>query len=76
MLPNPTPYPQFRFVRFNPVRAQRGKEAAEVEVMFSVAEDERGRLWMSEADIRANILQYGEHAQLKLALAAYGSRKK
>jgi hypothetical protein len=61
--------PLFTFLRFNPRRAQRGAEAAEVEVTWADGETET--LWMSEKDIRANAKKVGEQAGLTAALDAY-----
>jgi len=61
--------PLFTFLRFNPRRAQRGAEAAEVEVTWADGETET--LWMSEKDIRSNAKEFGEQAGLTAALDAY-----
>jgi hypothetical protein len=61
--------PLFTLVRFNPRRAQRGAEAAEVEVTWPDGETET--LWMSKKDLRDNAKEYGEQAGLTAALDAY-----
>lgn len=61
---------QFRFVAFVPSRAFRDKEAARVEVIQAGEQD---LLWMSIADLRANIEGFGQHPELEKALEAYGS---
>lgn len=61
--------PLFTLVRFNPRRAQRGAEAAEVEVTWPDGETET--LWMSKKDIRDNAKEYGSQAGLTAALNAY-----
>jgi hypothetical protein len=58
----------FRLVRFNPRRASRNAPAAEVEFADS---GHMYRLWMTEADIRANVADYGPHPGLLAALGAY-----
>lgn len=47
---------QFRFVEFVTSRAFRGKEATRVEV---VQAGEQHMLWMSIADLQANIEEFG-----------------
>lgn len=64
-------YPQFRFIEFNPRRAQRGKESARVEVRHSSEPDDHEWLWMSTEDIRGNLRDFGESEELRKALAAY-----
>lgn len=64
-----TEKPQFRFVEFNPRRAQRGKEAARVEVKYPWGDSEW--LWMSASDIMENLESFGDNAELQKALAAY-----
>ena len=61
--------PLFSLVRFNPRRAMRGAEAAELEVKWSDGDTET--LWMSKKDIRDNAKLYGEQAGLTAALKAY-----
>jgi len=64
--------PTFRFVEFNPRRAQRGKEAARVEVNYPTdPECEPCLLWMSPDDIMNNLESFGDNAELQKALAAY-----
>lgn len=65
----PVTIPDFKLSRYNPRRAARGKEAAEVEVTYPDGESEC--LWMSIGDIRNNIHQWGESAGLTAALEAY-----
>lgn len=55
-------------LRFNPRRAARGVPAAEVKI------ESRGNevvLWMTRREIEANIRDFGPHAGLLAALAAY-----
>lgn len=68
--------PTFRFVEFNPRRAQRGAEAARVEVTYPEdTECQPLLLWMSPDDIMENIETFGDSPELQKALAAYqGSR--
>jgi hypothetical protein len=61
--------PLFTLVRFNPRRAQRGAEAAEVEVTWPDGETET--LWMSRKDLRDNAKEYGSQAGITAALDAY-----
>jgi hypothetical protein len=61
--------PLFTLLRFNPRRAQRGAEAAEVEVTWPDGEIET--LWMSKKDIRENAKEYGWQSGLRAALASY-----
>jgi hypothetical protein len=58
----------FRFVRYNPIRKQRGAPAAELEI-----EDENNiiRLWMDEKDLKRNVQLYGPHEALLEAMIAY-----
>jgi hypothetical protein len=67
----PACYPalSFLFVEFNPRRKSRGAEAARVEV-FEDGES-CGWLWMSERDIRNNLRDFGDSAELRKALSAY-----
>lgn len=65
--------PLFTLVRFNPRRAQRGAEAAEVEVTWADGDTET--LWMSAKDIRENLKQYGEQEGLLHALESYRNLK-
>ena len=58
----------FRFIEFNDRRAMRSAPAARVEV------DPSGEwLWMTRNDIRLNIRDHGEHAELRKAMDAYGA---
>lgn len=63
------PVVSFQFVEFNPRRKSRKAEAARVEV-FEDGES-CGWLWMSERDIKNNIREFGDSAELRKALAAY-----
>lgn len=63
-----TPGVSFRLVRFNPRRALRKAPAAEVEIADA---DNSVRLWMSVADIEANVRDYGPHPGLLAAREAY-----
>lgn len=60
--------PRFTFIEFNERRRARGAEAARVEVDYGTGS---GLLWMSERDIRRNIMTFGPCAELDKALAAY-----
>lgn len=57
---------EFQLLRFNPRRHLRGAPAAEVAC-------DGTPLWMTRADIRANIREHGEHPELWKALEAYDS---
>lgn len=57
---------KFQLLRFNPRRHLRGAPAAEVSV-------DGTPLWMTRADIRANIREHGEHKELWKAMDAYDS---
>ncbi len=71
--PTTTPGPPlFTLTRFNPRRAARGAEAAEVEVTWS--NGHRELLWMSEEDIAENIKIHGNQAGLTAANDAYAAR--
>lgn len=61
--------PLFTLLRFNPRRASRGAEAAEVEATWADGETEV--LWMSKQDILQNIAKFGEQAGLTNALNKY-----
>jgi hypothetical protein len=63
--------PTFKFIEFNPRRAQRGKEAARVEVNYGDGMSEW--LWMNADDIMENLETFGDSTELQKALAAYGS---
>lgn len=54
----------FRLVRFNPRRSLRGAPAAEVQTSS-------GLLWMSRADIRNNLRDFGDDQELWKAMEAY-----
>ena len=56
--------PLFRFTQFNPRRAARGADAAQVECHGDP-------LWMNQGDLKLNIRDFGEHPELMKALAAY-----
>jgi len=57
---------EFVLLRFNPRRHIRGVAAAEVAVNGQP-------LWMTRADIRANLREFGSHKELWKALEAYDS---
>jgi hypothetical protein len=59
---------KFEFVQFNPRRLLRGAEGARVKVTYESGSD---LLWMSEQDIRRNIMWYGKVPGLMKALEAY-----
>lgn len=65
---------EFKFIEFNERRAIRGAEAARVEVRYP-DEPEADWLWMSRKDIKANMREHGDNAELQKALAAYGAWK-
>lgn len=56
---------KFEFVEFNPRRAQRGAEAARVEVTYD--DGEKDLLWMSKRDIAKNMMAYGRCDELTKA---------
>ena len=56
--------PDFKFVEFNPLRAGRGAEAANVIVNGNW-------LWMSEADVDRNLNRFGRDPELVKAKLAY-----
>lgn len=57
---------KWRFIEFNPRRAMRGAEAAQVEI------DEDGEwVWMSKSDIAKNMMRFGAHPELQKAHDAY-----
>lgn len=58
---------EIKFIEFNPIRAERGKEAARVSVNGTW-------LWMSEADIDRNLKIVGRNAELIKAKMAYSLR--
>lgn len=60
----------FELIEFNRVRFSRGKEAAKMRVIEDG--EVQGFLWMSPADIRANIKDFGSNDALVAALNAYG----
>jgi hypothetical protein len=62
--------PTFRFYEHNPRRAARGAEAVRMEVIYMDGSSDL--LWMSERDVRRNVMAYGRCAELDKALAAYG----
>ena len=62
---------KFEFVEFNPRRAQRGAEAARVEVTYD--DGEKDLLWMSKRDIAKNMMAYGRCDELTKAHEAYGA---
>ena len=60
---------QFDLIEFNRIRYGRGKEAARVRVWDG---DVTHLLWMSEKDIKANVIEHGPHLGLVLAAKHYG----
>ena len=65
--------PRFELARFNPRRAARGVEAAEVKVIYPDGIVEY--LWMSADDIMENIETWGRCNGLAAALDAYQPNK-
>jgi hypothetical protein len=61
--------PTFSFYDYNPRRRARGAEAVRMEVFNPDGSSEL--LWMSEADVRRNIMAFGPDIELDKALAAY-----
>lgn len=61
--------PTFSFYDFNPRRLARGAEAVRMEVFNPDGSIEL--LWMSERDVRRNMMAFGPCAELDKALAAY-----
>ena len=61
--------PVFELHRYNPRRAERGAEAAEVKVTWKDGGTEL--LWMSKADLLDNLRDCGESKGLRDALEAY-----
>ncbi len=59
---------EFKLLRFNVRRRDRGAPAAEVEIN---SDDLSMTLWMSKADIKRNIREFGPHPGLLLALGHY-----
>lgn len=64
-----TEWPKFEFTRFNPIRARRSVGAAECLVTNS--DGTSFLLWMTEKDIRNNIVEFGRHPALVQAMEAY-----
>ncbi|MEB7891010.1 hypothetical protein NGK36_17205 [Hafnia alvei] len=62
---------KFRFIEFDKSRASRGFNAASVSIQREIDNNGLG-LWMSRADIEANIKQFGPDPELVAALKAYG----
>ena len=60
---------KFKFVEFNPRRAQRGAEAARVEVTHD--DGQKDLLWMSKRDIAKNMMAFGRCDELTKAHQAY-----
>lgn len=60
---------KFKFIEFNPRRAQRGAEAARVECTTDEGETEL--LWMSKRDISKNMMAFGRCDELTKAHQAY-----
>lgn len=65
----PETKPTFSLYEVNPRRAARGAEAVRMEVFNPGGSIEL--LWMSERDVRRNIMAFGPCAELDKALAAY-----
>lgn len=61
---------RFELIEFNHVRYIRGKPAAKVRVIEHG--EPQGYLWMSPADLQANLKEYGPSDALTKALRAYG----
>ena len=57
----------WRLVDFNQTRHFRGRPAARVEI-----DPDGSWLWMTAQDVRLNILDHGDHPELRKALQAYG----
>ena len=64
----------FQFINFNPRRAMRGAEAANVLVINDDGEDDM--LWMSRSDIGRNMIAFGRHPELVKAHEAYAAHAK
>jgi hypothetical protein len=62
---------KFKFIEFNPRRAERGAEAARMEVTYDDGESEW--LWMSKRDIAKNMMAFGRCDELTKAHEAYRS---
>lgn len=60
---------QFDLIEFNRIRLGRGKEAARLRC---ADEDGTAYLWMSEKDVKANIIEHGPHLGLVQASTKYG----
>lgn len=58
----------FRFIEYNPRRAERGADAVRVAVLQDGEED---WLWMSKSDIAKNMMVFGRHPELVKAHEAY-----
>lgn len=63
----------FILARFNPRRHARGAEAAELQVLQDGKPIDL--LWMSKADIKANLKLFPEDAGLLAAIDAYKANK-
>ena len=61
--------PKFELHRYNPRRASRGAEAAEVKVTWPDGGEEY--LWMSKRDLKENMKEFGACDGLLDALNAY-----
>jgi len=61
--------PKFELFRFNPRRAERGAEAAQVKITWPDGDVEL--LWMSKRDIQENMVTFGVCDGLDAALKAY-----
>ena len=62
---------KFKFVEFNSRRAQRGAEAARVEVIYGCGMTDL--LWMSRHDIAKNLRVFKGDPELIKAQEAYGA---
>lgn len=67
-----TPVTTFELIQFNAVRHMRGKQAAKIAIYEDG--DQKGFLWMSPDDLRANIKDFGTCPALEKALRAYGEQ--
>lgn len=59
----------FKFEEYNPRRAVRGADA--VRVLVTYEDGESDLLWMSQADLKNNIKEFGDHPELTKALSHY-----
>ncbi len=65
--------PEWKLLRFNPIRANRGAWAAEVQCVMDGATDV---MWMDRKAIELNIANFGDHPELRKALDHYRTRIK